>query len=260
MPGKSRCSGAKPWTICNKSGLNLLLSGKFATIGSNKREGEAFDRAMEKTDGYRTVKAPADIELLINKSRFIGQCFPISTEGEALEKLASIRKQYWDATHNCYAYSVGPKGEIARFSDDGEPGGTAGMPMMDALRGADVTNVLCVVTRYFGGILLGTGGLVRAYARSCSEAIRAAGIVRMAPCDSVSFTVPYTHWAMLQKEARNRGASLFPEYGGQIRCVAVVEAQKTKSFLDAVYDQSAGTLRGTVTGREYRPVEDHEDK
>ena len=215
---------------------------------------------MDQAAGYRTVKTPASVELVINKSRFIGQCFPISTEGEALEKLAAIRKQYWDATHNCYAYSVGQKGEIARFSDDGEPGGTAGMPMMDAVRGAGVTNVLCVVTRYFGGILLGTGGLVRAYARSCSEAIRAGGIVRMAPSDLIEFDRPYSQWTMLQQEARKIGAALTPEYGERIRCVAAVEAERTKSFLSAIFDQSAGSLMGRVIGCEYRPREEHEDR
>ena len=214
---------------------------------------------MDQGTSYRTVKGPASVELVINKSRFIGQCFPITTESEALEKLAALRKQYWDATHNCYAYSVGKKGEIARFSDDGEPGGTAGMPMMDALRGAGVTDVLCVVTRYFGGILLGTGGLVRAYSRSCSEAIRAAGIVRMTPCDLVAFQVPYHQWAMFQQEARKQGASLGPEYGEKVSCIAAVEAEKTKTFMDAVYDQSAGSLTGQVIGREYRPLEDHEE-
>ena len=209
---------------------------------------------------YRTVKASASIELVINKSRFIGQCFPVSSENEAVELLAQIRKRYWDATHNCYAYSVGKKGEIARFSDDGEPGGTAGMPMMDALRGANVTDVLCVVTRYFGGILLGTGGLVRAYSRSCAEAIRAAGIVRMAPCDLVTFFVPYPQWTMFQQEARKQGVSLSPEYGEMIRCVAACEADKTKAFLDAVFDQSAGSLTGELIGREYRPLEDHEER
>ncbi len=214
---------------------------------------------MDQGTSYRTVKGPASVELVINKSRFIGQCFPITTESEALEKLAALRKQYWDATHNCYAYSVGKKGEIARFSDDGEPGGTAGMPMMDALRGAGVTDVLCVVTRYFGGILLGTGGLVRAYSKSCSEAIRAAGIVRMTPCDLVEFHVPYHQWAMFQQEARKQGAALGPEYGEMVRCIAAIEAEKTKIFLDAVYDQSAGSLTGQVIGREYRPLEDHEE-
>ncbi len=215
---------------------------------------------MDQKAGYRTVKAPASIELIINKSRFIGQCFPISSEAEALETLATLRKKYWDATHNCYAYSIGQKGEIARFSDDGEPGGTAGMPVMDALRGAGVTDVLCVVTRYFGGILLGTGGLVRAYSRACSEAIRAAGVVRMTPCDMVEFSVPYGQWSLFQQEAWKQGAALSPEYGETVRCVVAIEADKTKTFLDTIFDQTSGSLTGTITGLEFRPLEDHEDR
>ena len=134
------------------------------------------------------------------------------------------------------------------------------MPMMDALRGAGVTDVLCVVTRYFGGVLLGTGGLVRAYSRSCSEAIRAAGVVRMAPCDIVAFSVPYAQWTMFQQVARAHGAALDPEYGETVRCTAALEADITKAFLNAVFDESAGTLTGTVIDRAYRPVEDHEDR
>jgi uncharacterized YigZ family protein len=215
---------------------------------------------MDKTTGFRTVKAPSSIELIINKSRFIGQCFPISTEKDALDTLAVLRKRYWDATHNCYAYSVGQNGEIARFSDDGEPGGTAGMPMMDALRGAGVTNVLCVVTRYFGGILLGTGGLVRAYSRACSEAIRAAGIVRIVPCDMIEFIIPYGQWPMFQQEARKQGAELKPTYAENVRCLAIIAADKTRSFLDAIFDQSAGSLTGTVTGQTFRPLEEYEER
>ena len=215
---------------------------------------------MDRTAGFRTVKAPSSVELVINKSRFIGQCFPISSEAETLDLLAQLKKRYWDASHNCYAYSVGEKGEIARFSDDGEPGGTAGMPMMDALRGAGVTDVLCVVTRYFGGILLGTGGLVRAYSRACSEAIQAAGIVRMAPCVIMEFRVPYAQWAMFQQEARKHGASLEPAYGEIVRCNVAIEADRTKAFSDSVFDQSAGSLTGIPLGMEYRPVEEHEDR
>ena len=214
---------------------------------------------MNESAGFRTVRAPASVELVINRSRFIGQCYPISSEGEALEKLAELRKTYWDATHNCYAYSIGARGEIARFSDDGEPGGTAGMPMMDALRGAGVTDVLCVVTRYFGGVLLGTGGLVRAYSRSCAEAIRVAGVVRMAPCDLMEFLVPYPQWALFQQAALRYGAALEPEYGELVRCVVAVEAVRTDAFCNAVFDQSAGTLTGNRIGREYRSVEDHEE-
>ena len=213
---------------------------------------------MAESASYRTVKAPASIEIVINRSRFIGQCIPVSSEAEALDTLAAIRKRYWDATHNCYAYSIGQKGEIARFSDDGEPGGTAGMPMMDALRGAGVTDVLCVVTRYFGGILLGTGGLVRAYGRTCSEAIQAAGVVRMVSCDLVRFEVPYAQWSLFQQVSRKHEADLAPEYEGVIRCVAAVEAARPDAFLRDVFDQSAGTLNGTVAGREYRPKDENE--
>jgi len=213
---------------------------------------------MAESASYRTVKTPSGIEIVINRSRFIGQCIPLRSEAAALEQLAAIRKRYWDATHNCYAYSIGQKGEIARFSDDGEPGGTAGMPMMDALRGAGVTDVLCVVTRYFGGILLGTGGLVRAYGRACSEAIRAAGVVRMVPCDLVEFEVAYPQWALFGQVARRFGADLSPEYGGAVRCLAAVDATRTEAFLREVFDQSAGTLQGKLAGREYRPKEEDE--
>lgn len=208
---------------------------------------------------YRTVKAPSSIEIVINRSRFIGQCIPLPSEAAALEQLSAIRKRYWDATHNCYAYSFGQRGEIARFSDDGEPGGTAGLPMMDALRGAGVTDVICVVTRYFGGILLGTGGLVRAYGRACSESIRAAGVVRMVPCDLVRFEVPYAQWALFQQVSRKFHGTLTPEFGSAIECVAAVEAGQTEAFLRDVFDQSAGTLLGKVTGREYRAKDEDEE-
>ena len=215
---------------------------------------------MGQANSYLTVKAYASTELVINKSRFIGQCFPISSEEEGLEQLALIRKRYWDATHNCYAYSVGHKGEIARFSDDGEPGGTAGMPMMDVLKSIGATNVICVVTRYFGGILLGTGGLVRAYSRCCSETVHKAGLVRMALCDLSEYLVPYPQWPMFQKEAGKMGARLSPEYGEKVRCIVVTESEMTNKFKDAVFDLSAGSLTGTILDHEFCPVEKHENR
>ena len=208
---------------------------------------------MDQGTSYRTVKGPASVELVINKSRFIGQCFPITTESEALEKLAALRKQYWDATHNCYAYSVGKKGEIARFSDDGEPGGTAGLPMMEVLRGAGVTDVLVVVTRYFGGVLLGTGGLVRAYSKACAQAIAAAGPVDMVPCDLIDYTVPYEQWARFEQELMRRGAKVEAEYREAVYCRLAVDSRGSQGLRDALFDLSRGTLTGKVVGREYRP-------
>ena len=108
---------------------------------------------------YLTISSAAQVELIINRSRFIGQAFPAAGEEEALRRLQAVRDQYGDATHNCYAYRIGPRGETARFSDDGEPGGTAGLPMMEVLIRRKVTNLIVVATRYFGGVLLGSGAV-----------------------------------------------------------------------------------------------------
>lgn len=113
-------------------------------------------------------------ELIEKKSRFIATVKPVDSEDEALEFIAGLKKKYWNATHNCFAFVIGERQEIQRCSDDGEPQGTAGRPMLDVLLGEDVHNVAVVVTRYFGGTLLGTGGLVRAYSRSVQEGLNKA--------------------------------------------------------------------------------------
>ena len=112
--------------------------------------------------GYKTVLREARDEVVIHKSRFIGHAAPVSSTEEALRFLARIREEHRDATHNCYAYIVGANMGVMRYSDDGEPGGTAGMPIIEVLNAREVTNCCVVVTRYFGGVLLGAGGLVRA--------------------------------------------------------------------------------------------------
>ena len=117
-------------------------------------------------EAYKAVYEGKTGELVEKKSRFIATVFSIESEEEALEKIAVMKKKYWDARHNCYAYVVGDNNEIQRFSDDGEPSQTAGKPMLDVLLAQKIHNVLVVVTRYFGGVLLGTGGLVRAYSKA----------------------------------------------------------------------------------------------
>ena len=124
---------------------------------------------------YKTVHIEAKTERVINRSRFISQCFPVKTEEEALLRLSEVKKQYPDATHVCYAYRIGENSETTRFSDAGEPSGTAGMPILEVLKAKGLTYVLCTVTRYFGGILLGAGGLVRAYSSGAADASAAAG-------------------------------------------------------------------------------------
>lgn len=110
-------------------------------------------------------------EYIEKKSKFIAHIFNVESEQQAAAIIAEVKKKYWDARHNCYAYILGNKGEIQRFSDDGEPSGTAGKPILEVLSGNECSNCLCIVTRYFGGVLLGTGGLIRAYTSASKEAL-----------------------------------------------------------------------------------------
>ena len=158
-------------------------------------------------DFYRTVKKEAAEEYTVKKSRFIGYIRPVSRKQEALDFIAAISKKHWDATHNVYAYILRDEG-IKKFSDDGEPQGTAGMPVLDVIEKSGLTDVCIVVTRYFGGIMLGAGGLVRAYSHSASIAIAAAGTVTRALCAKLRITCDYTFYGRL--------ASLIPENGGII--------------------------------------------
>lgn len=143
---------------------------------------------------YKTLLTSATDEYIINKSRFLCHAAPAATEEAALAFLAEKNEKYRDATHNCYAYIIGENAGIMRYSDDGEPGGTAGMPIMEVLKTQGLVNCCVVITRYFGGILLGAGGLVRAYSHSCALAVQKAGIVVMMPTESYLLDVPYPLW------------------------------------------------------------------
>ena len=126
---------------------------------------------------YKVVYKGGQDEIIEKKSRFIATVAPVESEEEALAFIEAMKKKYWDARHNCFAYVIGERGQLARCSDDGEPGGTAGKPMLDVLLGEEVRNVVVVVTRYFGGTLLGTGGLVRAYSSSTQAGLHASVII-----------------------------------------------------------------------------------
>ncbi len=158
-------------------------------------------------DEYRTVRNEAEEEYIIKKSRFIGHIKPVTTQEEALAFIAEVSKKHWDATHNVYAYIL-REGGIKRFSDDGEPQGTAGIPTLDVLEKSGVTDCAVVVTRYFGGIMLGAGGLVRAYSHSASIALSAGGTVTRAMCARLEVRCDYYFYGKL--------SSLVPEAGGII--------------------------------------------
>ena len=140
---------------------------------------------------YRTLLKAASDEFIVNKSRFIGYGQPCETEEEALAFLSDIRARHKDASHNCYAYIIGPNMGVMRYSDDGEPGGTAGMPIIEVLKARSVTNCAVVVTRYFGGVLLGAGGLVRAYSQGAATALNACGVGVMHPTARYLMEIPY---------------------------------------------------------------------
>jgi uncharacterized YigZ family protein len=145
-------------------------------------------------NSFKTVKCAASDEYAVSKSRFIGHAAPAETEEAALAYLKLMRQEYHDATHNCYAYVIGQNAGIMRYSDDGEPGGTAGLPMMEVIRTRGVTNVCIVVTRYFGGILLGAGGLVRAYSHTCALALDAAQVAVMEKSQRWWVEIAYPQW------------------------------------------------------------------
>ena len=154
------------------------------------------------TAPYKTLRRAASDEFIIHKSRFIGYASPAQTEEEALAFLQSIRTKHKDATHNCYAYVIGRNAGVMRYSDDGEPGGTAGLPMMEVLKAQGVVNCCVVVTRYFGGVLLGAGGLVRAYTQGCAVALKAAQVVVMEPSRRYLCEVGYPLWDRVQHTLR----------------------------------------------------------
>ena len=147
------------------------------------------------------------------RSKFIGELFRVETPEQAVEKINEVKAKYRDARHHCYAYII-REGNYMRYSDDGEPQGTAGMPILEVLRHAGVTNVCCVVTRYFGGILLGTGGLARAYTKGAQIALEAAGLSQMDRYSLLLLSCPYNLLDAVQKVLPEHGASVEEiEYG-----------------------------------------------
>ena len=147
--------------------------------------------AMSMNDSYKVITKDGCGEIVEKKSRFIGQVFHVETVQEAEEKITSVSKKYWDARHNCYAYVIGSGSEITKCSDNGEPSGTAGKPILEVINGSGITNILIVVTRYFGGVLLGTGGLVRAYTQAAQAGLGACEIGEMVYSQKLTLVLSY---------------------------------------------------------------------
>ena len=185
------------------------------------------------------------------KSRFIGRIWPVESEEEALARIQEMKKRHYDATHNCWAYILrdGP----VRFSDDGEPGGTAGMPMLQVLQREELYNVVCVVTRYFGGILLGAGGLVRAYTKGAKIVVDAAGKSVKRVWTAFYVPCPYPYYERVKLLIASFGGVVRKtDFGAEVELEVLVPEKSGAPFLDALTELSAGTVEAMELGREYR--------
>ena len=202
-------------------------------------------------DEYLVPTGYGEAEFIEKKSRFIGHIWCVESEEEALSKIQEMKKQHYDASHNCWAYVL--RDGAMRFSDDGEPGGTAGNPMMQVLQREQLYNVVCVVTRYFGGILLGAGGLVRAYTKGAKIAIDAAGKSMKRVWTVLYVPCPYTYYERLKLEVEAFGGVIRKtDFGSEVELEILVAQPKTQAFLEKLTDMTAGTVDALEIGQEYR--------
>ncbi len=194
-------------------------------------------------ESYLTLGQAAEDRFTVQKSVFIGRARPCSTEEEALQYIREAREEYRDASHHCYAYIIGQNEGIMRYSDDGEPGGTAGMPMISLLRSEGLVDCCAVVTRYFGGVLLGTGGLVRAYTQGCRIALEAAGIVRMDLTCHDLCEVPYPRWDRVRYALDTLPARIQDlSYGSAVSFTLLTRKNDRERVLEELNNASAREL------------------
>lgn len=202
-------------------------------------------------DEYLVPSEYGEDEFIEKKSRFIGRIWPVETEEEALARIQEMKKKHYDATHNCWAYII--RDGAVRFSDDGEPGGTAGMPMLQVLQREGLYNAVCVVTRYFGGILLGAGGLVRAYTKGAKIAVDAAGKSMKRVWTVLYVPCPYSFYERVRLEAEAFGGIVRKaDFGAEVELELLFPEAKTQEFLDRLTDMTAGTVESMEIGQEYR--------
>ncbi len=199
------------------------------------------------TGGYKILWKGGTGELTEKKSRFIATTEPVSTEEEAAAFVERMRRKYWDARHNCYAYVLGAEGRLQKCSDDGEPSQTAGRPMLDVLLGEGVRDICVVVTRYFGGVLLGTGGLVRAYSGAVQEGLRNSTVIEKCPGRRLEIAVEYTELGRLQYLLARAGFTpLDTRYTDRVELSVMVPESDKDSLMSRITEGTAGKARIAV--------------
>jgi uncharacterized YigZ family protein len=200
---------------------------------------------------YKTVKTENHDEFVEKHSRFIGYCKPVATEQEAVDFINMIKKKHWDARHNCYAYSLRDS-QIRRYSDDGEPSGTAGMPILDVITKSGIVDVVVVVTRYFGGILLGTGGLVRAYSQGCKLALESAGPVTMELCSECFIRCSYNRYGKLNTVIIDNGGTVDSvDYADDVKINFHIPSEKVAALDKIFADVTSGEIKTEISGEKF---------
>lgn len=202
-------------------------------------------------DEYRTVPAAARAEFTEKRSRFIGSILPVTTEEEAVAFIEQRRSEFWDARHNVYAYIL-RQGQIQRYSDDHEPKGTAGVPVLEVLRKEGVVDCVVVVTRYFGGVLLGAGGLVRAYSHGAKIALDAAGIAVMRLCAVCRLSCTYAQYSQAEAAVRQFGGVVEDtDFAADVTLCFYLPGDRLPALQAAVTDQFRGALEVERIGERY---------
>ena len=203
---------------------------------------------------YKTVLNEANAEFTEKRSRFIGYCKPVTTEQEAVDFINSKRAEHWNATHNVYAYSL-REGNIKRYSDDGEPSGTAGMPTLDVILKQEIYDVCIVVTRYFGGILLGTGGLVRAYSQGAKLALEAGRIVTMQSCTMCAVRCSYSQYGKVSSLIMDIGAEIDDTvYEADVVIRFHIKPESLALLNKQLADATSGEIFAVADGEQYFAV------
>ena len=202
---------------------------------------------------YFIPAGAGEAEFVEKRSSFLGHVRMVETEDEAKAFVAEMKKKFYDARHNCWCYII--KDGAVRYSDDGEPQGTAGIPMLEVLKREGVTNVVCVVTRYFGGVLLGTGGLLRAYTKSAKDALDAAGICVVRRWVKAEIACSYAMLERLKTECTAVGGVVADiEYSADVCLKLLLPEDKADAFSQRTADVTAGASELKITGEEFKPV------
>lgn len=207
-------------------------------------------------DEYRTVLNSNEGEIIINKSRFIGSSKQVNSEEEALDFIDKVKTKYRDATHNVYAYVVGETSNIQRFSDDGEPSGTAGIPILELIKKENLRNVVIVSTRYFGGIKLGGGGLIRAYTQSGKSALEASKIIVMTPFKEILIKIDYNSYGKIENYLLNEKHPIKDiDFDENVNIQLYIENQREEKFLGDIMDFTNGDALISETGKKHLPID-----